>query len=160
MTEKLKVAAGCFWTSWMFGFKMAKEMKPEHWPSSVRPQHHFKTFMMSWFLPEWDSCSRGPVWLQVLLLGPVLDSAGRSSRRTQMIWREVLTRSRPTANIISDWSSLKRRDKNHPTGHIPVRTAAADRTLSVSQSFYFEIKEFKTRLFGVLETFWPCCGVF
>ncbi len=37
--------------------------------------------LLTCFLPEWESCSRGPVWLQALASGAVLESAGCSHSR-------------------------------------------------------------------------------
>ncbi len=96
------------------------------------------------FLPEWESCSRGPVWLQALLSGAALQSAGcshsRGRRHSISIWRGFtpLTVDPPAAcraaaktAVISEWSSLmwsNRWKKVEAAGYITLWTEAGCRT--------------------------------
>lgn len=82
------------------------------------------------FLPEWESWSRGPVWLQASAAGAALESAGCSHssgrRHTISTPRDFSPPAPPppaacsAVTVISDlhWRKVE------PTGHITLRTAA------------------------------------
>lgn len=82
------------------------------------------------FLPEWESWSRGPVWLQASAAGAALESAGcshSSGRRHTISRRRDFSPPAPpppaacsAVTVISDlhWRKVE------PTGHITLRAAA------------------------------------
>lgn len=101
------------------------------------------------FLPEWESCSRGPVWLQVLASGAVLESAGcrhDSERRHTIRKRRVPT---PPAKIraISERSPLMCRDRWKTVGAASHITPWASTESQRGQSLDVSLKDLKIMQF-------------